>query len=225
MASEAVNLTFKSRDFVHLHLHTDYSLLQSAIQLKPLARKLAEHDMQACAITDYGNMYGAVSFYNTLKYAGFRPILGYEAFIACGSRLEHSPNFPAGELPFYHLVLLAENFEGYKNLVHLASKAFTEGLYHRPRIDLELLAANSKGLIGLSAGSRGAISHFIKNGNVERAISEAGRFEDIFGKGRFYLEVQDHKSEDTELVAKIADLAGRCDLPLVAANDCHYLER
>ena len=225
MAPEAVNLTFKSRDFVHLHLHTDYSLLQSAIQLKPLARKLAEHDMQACAITDYGNMYGAVSFYNTLKYAGFRPILGYEAFIACGSRLEHSPNFPAGELPYYHLVLLAENFEGYKNLVYLASKAFTEGLYHRPRIDLELLAANSKGLIGLSAGSRGAVSHFLKNDNGERARSEAGRLEDIFGKGRFYLEIQDHRSEDTRIVTQIADLAAKCDLPMVAANDCHYIER
>jgi DNA polymerase-3 subunit alpha len=101
MAPEAVNLTFKSKDFVHLHLHTDYSLLQSAIQLKPLARHLAELDMQACAITDYGNMYGAVSFYNTLRYSGFRPIIGYEAFVAYGSRFDQSPNIPAGERPFY----------------------------------------------------------------------------------------------------------------------------
>src|SRR5438874_1182658 len=96
MAPEAVNLTFKSRDFVHLHLHTDYSLLQSAIQLKPLARRLAELDMQACAITDYGNMYGAVSFYNTLKYPGFRPIIGYEAYVASESRLEKSPSISDG---------------------------------------------------------------------------------------------------------------------------------
>src|SRR5690348_10505988 len=139
MASEAVNLTFKQNDFVHLHLHTDYSLLQSAIQLKPLTRKLAEHDMQACAITDFGNMYGAVSFYNTLNYSGFRPIIGYEAFVACGSRFDRSLSIPAGELPYYNLVLLAEDYVGYKNLVYLASKAFTDGFHHRPRIDLELL--------------------------------------------------------------------------------------
>ena len=170
-------------------------------------------------------MYGAVSFYNTLKYSGFRPIIGYEAFVAGGSRLDRSPNFPAGELPYYHLVLLAENFEGYKNLVYLASKAFTDGFYHRPRIDLELLAEHSKGLIGLSAGSRGAISHFLRNGNDERAKTDAGRLEDIFGKGRFYLEIQDHKSDDGQLVSKIADLAKESDLPLIAANDCHYIER
>src|SRR3954452_21162280 len=123
MAPEAVNLTFKSRDFVHLHLHTDYSLLQSAIQLKPLARRLAELDMQACAVTDYGNMYGSVSFYNTLKYSGFRPILGYEAYIASGSRFEKSSAVQDGGRPYYQLVLLAQNYEGYKNLVYLSSKA------------------------------------------------------------------------------------------------------
>ena len=225
MAPEAVNLTFKSNDFVHLHLHSDYSLLQSAIQLKPLSRKLAEHDMQACAITDYGNMYGAVSFYNSLKYSGFRPILGYEAFIANGTRSERSLNVPLGERPYYHLVLLAENFEGYSNLVLLASKAFTEGFHHKPRIDLEILADHSKGLIALSSGLFGSVNHFLRSGNEARASNEAGQLEDIFGKGRFYLEIQDHKAEDTELVPKIAALAKKCDLPMVAANDCHYLER
>jgi DNA polymerase III, alpha subunit len=225
MASEAVNLTFKQNDFVHLHLHTDYSLLQSAIQLKPLARKLAEHDMQACAITDYGNMYGAVSFYNTMKYSGFRPIIGYEAFVAHGSRFDQSLNIPAGERPYYHLVLLAENFTGYMNLVHLASKAFTEGFHHKPRIDLELLAERSDGLIALSSGMSGSICHFLKDGKEDRAFSEAGKLEDIFGKGRFYLEVQDHGTDDTETVAKIVALSKKCDVPLVAANDCHYLEK
>jgi DNA polymerase-3 subunit alpha len=225
MSSNAVNLTFKQKDFVHLHLHTDYSLLQSAIQLKPLARRLAELDMQACAITDYGNMYGAVSFYNTLKYSGFHPIIGYEAFVAHASRFDRSPNIPAGELPFYHLVLLAENFEGYKNLVYLASKAFTEGLHHKPRIDLELLAERSSGLIGLSSGLHGSVGHFLKEGKDDRACIEAGRLEDVFGKGRFFLEIQHHVDEDTEMVSKIAELARACDLPLAAANDCHYLER
>jgi len=225
MAPEAVNLNFKSKDFVHLHLHSDYSLLQSAIQLKPLAKRLAELEMQACAITDYGNMYGAVSFYNTLKYSGLRPILGYEAFVAHGSRLDTSLNVPSGERPFYHLVLLAENFEGYQNLVYLASKAFTEGLHHKPRIDLELLAERSKGLIALSSGLNGSIGYFLKEGKEERAGSEASRLGDIFGKGGFYLEIQDHKGDDTEMVRKIASLAKQCDLPLVATNDCHYLTR
>jgi DNA polymerase-3 subunit alpha len=225
MAPEAVNLTFKQKDFVHLHLHTDYSLLQSAIQLKPLARRLAELDMQACAITDLGNMYGAVSFYNTLRYSGFHPILGYEAFVAHGSRLDRSLNIPAGELPYYHLVLLAENYEGYKNLVYLASKAFTEGFHHKPRIDLELLAERSTGLVAISSGLKGSVCHFLQQGKDDRALAEAGRLSDIFGKGRFYLEIQDHKADDTKLVEKIAALAGKCDLPLVAANDCHYIER
>jgi DNA polymerase-3 subunit alpha len=223
MAPEAVNLTFKSKDFVHLHLHTDYSLLQSAIQLKPLARHLAELDMQACAITDYGNMYGAVSFYNTLRYSGFRPIIGYEAFVAYGSRFDQSPNIPAGERPFYSLVLLAENFEGYKNLVHLASMAFTEGFHHKPRIDLELLADHSAGLIALSSGLRGSVGHFLKEGKEERACTEAGKLSDIFGKGRFYLEIDGHGG--AESVAAVASLANKCSLPLVAANDCHYLTR
>jgi DNA polymerase III subunit alpha len=225
MATEALNLTFKQNDFVHLHLHTDYSLLQSAIQLKPLARKLAEHDMQACAITDYGNMYGAVSFYNTMKYSGFRPIIGYEAFVAHGSRFDQSPNIPAGERPFYHLVLLAENFTGYMNLVHLASKAFTEGFHHKPRIDLELLAGRNDGLIALSSGMNGSICHFLKDGKEDRAYTEAGKLEDIFGKGRFYLEIQDHGTDDSDMVAKVVALAKKCDIPLVAANDCHYLEK
>ncbi|HVF29533.1 MAG TPA: PHP domain-containing protein, partial [Pyrinomonadaceae bacterium] len=128
-------LTFKSRDFVHLHLHSDYSLLQSTIKLKPLAAKLNELEMQACALTDYGNMYGAVSFYKTMKEAKVRPIIGYEAFIAPGSRFDRDSAVRAGERPYYNLVLLARNDEGYQNLVYLASKAFTEGLHHKPRLD------------------------------------------------------------------------------------------
>jgi DNA polymerase-3 subunit alpha len=225
MPSETANLTFKPRDFVHLHLHTDYSLLQSAIQLKPLARRLDELKMLGCAITDYGNMYGAVSFYNTLRSSGLRPILGYEAFVACGSRLDRSANVPSGELPFYHLVLLAEDLEGYQNLVFLASAAFTEGLHHKPRIDLDLLADHSRGLIGLSAGPRGSVSHFLQIENEERACREAGRLSEIFGKSRFYIEIQNHGDEDRDLINRLAALAKKCDLPLVASNDCHYLTR
>ena len=149
-----------NRDFVHLHLHSDYSLLQSTIQLKPLAARLGELEMQACALTDYANLYGAISFYNTLKSTGARPIIGYEAMVASGSRFERATSLRSGELPYYHLVLLAKNFEGYQNLVHLSSKAFTEGFHYKPRIDLEILAEKSSGLIALSGWRNGSVGHF-----------------------------------------------------------------
>ena len=145
-------LNFKPRDFVHLHLHSDYSLLQSTIQLKPLAKKLEELEMRACALTDYANLYGAVSFYNVMKSNGIRPIVGYEAFVASGSRFDRAASVRAGERPYYHLILLAKNFDGYQNLVYLASKAFTEGLHYKPRIDMEILAERSADLIALRCG-------------------------------------------------------------------------
>ena len=225
MARTATGLNFKSKDFVHLHLHTDYSLLQSAIQLKPLAKRLGELEMRACAITDYGNMYGAISFYNTMRYAGIRPVLGYEAYVAPTSRFEKGSSLQSGERPFYQLVLLATDFDGYKNLVYLASKAFTEGLHHKPRIDLELLAEKSEGLIALSSGFEGAVWHFLRAGDEARAAAEAGRLEDIVGKGRFFLEIQDHRGDDAKITAKVAELSKRCDHPMVATNEPFYLTR
>ncbi len=148
MAEKAVRPTFAENDFVHLHLHTDYSLLQSTIQLKPLAKRLKELDQKACAITDYGNMYGAVSFFNTMTSNGIQPIIGYEAFLKFGSRFDKSTAIEAGEKGYYNLLLLARDMQGYQNLVHISSMAFTEGFYYKPRIDLELLAERSTGLIG-----------------------------------------------------------------------------
>src|SRR5688572_33443071 len=129
MQQEPGKLEFKSRDFVHLHLHTDYSLLQSTIQLKPLTNSLKELDMKACAITDYGNMFGAISFYNAMKYSGLHPIIGYEAYLMFGSRFDRGTPLEAGERPYYRIVLLAKDFEGYLNLAYLASKAYTEGFH------------------------------------------------------------------------------------------------
>ena len=218
------NLEFKSKDFVHLHLHSDYSLLQSAIQLKPLAKRLGELEMKACAITDYGNMYGAISFYNNMKANGIRPIIGYEAILTFGSRFDKTANLKAGERPYYHLVLLAKDLEGYQNLAYLASKAFTEGFHHKPRIDLELLAEKSKGLIGLSSGFDGAICHFLKNDDCDRATENLMKFQDIFGKGSFFLEIQDHDlDEEKKIHRKLVELAGKTEIPLVATNDAHYL--
>ena len=121
--------------------------------------------MKACAITDFGNMYGAISFYNAMKGAGVMPILGYEAILTFDSRFKKDLSVKAGERPFYHLVLLAQNLKGYQNLAYLASKAFTEGFFHKPRIDLELLAEKSEGLIGISAGLKGAICHYLLQDN------------------------------------------------------------
>jgi DNA polymerase-3 subunit alpha len=217
-------MNFKSKDFVHLHLHTDYSLLQSAIQLKPLAKRLKELEMKACAITDFGNMYGAIAFYNNMKAAGIHPILGYEAHFTFGSRFDREARLGAGERPYYNLVLLAKDLEGYYNLAHLASKAFTEGLYHKPRIDLEILAERSGGLIGLSSGFNGAIWHFLKQENSEKAFANAKLLEDVFGKGNFYIEIQDHDlPEERKIQKAVVELAKKAQIPLVATNEAHYL--
>lgn len=211
------------KDFVHLHLHTDYSLLRSTVQLKPLAQKLAEFEMSACAITDLGNMYGAVSFFNTLKGKEISPIIGYEAFVANGSRFDRTATVAAGERGFYNLVLLATDLDGYKNLSYLASMAFKEGLHHRPRIDLELLAERSKGLIALSGGDNGAIAHYLRSGASEKAVDHATKLAEILGPERFYLEILDRP--DKQLNGRIADLAKQLSLPLVATNSVFYLDR
>jgi DNA polymerase-3 subunit alpha len=219
-----MNLNFNAKDFVHLHLHSDYSLLQSAIQLKPLTKRLKELEMKACAITDFGNMYGAISFYNSMKAEGIRPILGYEAFVTFDSRLNKDSHVKAGERPYYNLVLLAKDLEGYQNLVYLASKAFTEGFHHRPRIDLEILAEKSKGLVGLSSGFNGAIWHFLKQNNFERAFENAKLFDEIFGAGNFFIEIQDHGLEEEKNIQKeLAAFSTKSNIPLVATNEPYYL--
>jgi DNA polymerase-3 subunit alpha len=221
-----MNTPYKSKDFVHLHMHSDYSLLQSAIQLKPLARRLKELEMKACAITDYGNMYGAISFYNNMKDSDIHPILGYEAYLTFGSRFAQESNIKSGERPYYNLILLAKNLTGYYNLVNLASKAFTEGFYHKPRIDLELLAEKSEGLIALSSGFNGAIWHFIRQENFEKSYRNAKQLEEIFGKGNFFIEIQDHGlAVEAKIQKQIVELAGRAEIPLVATNDVHYLTK
>ncbi|CAA9431022.1 MAG: DNA polymerase III alpha subunit [uncultured Pyrinomonadaceae bacterium] len=219
-----MNIEFKSKDFVHLHVHSDYSLLQSAIQLKPLARRLREMDMKACAITDFGNLFGAISFYNAMKAQEIHPIIGYEAHLTLGSRHEREARLGAGERPFYNLVLLARNLEGYYNLAHLASKAYTEGLYHRPRIDLEILAERSGGLIALSGGRSGAVWHFLKQENHARAMENVGLLNEIFGDGNFYIEIQNQDLPLEEKVQRdLIELARKAGIPIVAANEAHYL--
>jgi DNA polymerase III subunit alpha len=221
-----MKLNFKSRDFFHLHLHSDYSLLQSTIQLKPLVKHLYEMQMQGCAVTDFGNMYGAISFYNQLKAADRHPIIGYEAYLTFGDRRDKESRVKAGERPYYNLVLLAKDLEGYYNLAYLASKAFTEGFHHKPRIDLEILAQKSKGLICLSSGFNGAVWHFLRQGNFEKALANAVMFEEIFGKGNFFIEIQDHETADEKKIQKdLIHLSKKAEIALVATNDVYYLTK
>src|SRR5262252_8271323 len=166
------------RQFVHLHLHTDYSLLDGAIQIKPLAKRAEELGMRACAMTDHGNMFGAISFYNAMKGRGIKPIIGCETYIARGSRRDRAAGAP-GEKASFHLILLAKDLEGYHNLVRLTSRAYTEGFYYKPRIDKELLAEHSKGLIGLSACLSGVPSALLARERFDEAAARTSEFEEI----------------------------------------------
>jgi len=212
------------KKFVHLHLHTDYSLLDGAIQIKPLARRLVELDMKACALTDHGNMFGAISFYNTMKAHGVKPIIGCEVYIARKNRKDRISADATGEKTNYHLVLLAKNLEGYQNLVRLTSKAFTEGFYYKPRIDRELLSQHSKGLIALSGCLSGVPSAMLARGAFDEAAEAAIEFRDIMGRENYYLEIQEHGLEAQNRIRKpLIDLSKRTGIPLVATNDAHYL--
>jgi DNA polymerase-3 subunit alpha len=211
------------RQFVHLHLHTDYSLLDGAIQIKPLSKRVEELKMPACAMTDHGNIYGAISFYNAMKYQGVKPIIGCETYITRGSRKDKASGAP-GEKANFHLILLAQNYEGYQNLVRLTSKAYTEGFYYKPRIDKELLAEHSKGLIALSACMSGVPSAMLAQEKCEEAAKAALEFEEILGKGNYFLEIQEHGLDAQRRIRKnLVDLSKRTGVPLVATNDAHYL--
>ena len=185
----------QGKPFVHLHLHTDYSLLDGAIQIKPLSERLETLGMNACAMTDHGNMYGAITFYNTMKAKGIKPIIGCETYLAIGNRKDRAGATAAGEKRNHHLILLAKDLEGYKNLSRLTSKAFTEGFYYKPRIDKELLAKHSKGLIALSSCMSGVPSALLAQDRFEDAATQSLEFQDIMGKGNYFLEIQEHGLE------------------------------
>src|SRR6266487_351075 len=211
------------RHFAHLHLHTDYRLLDGAIQIKPLSTRIEELGMPACAMTDHGNMFGAISFYNAMKGHGVKPIIGCETYITRGSRKDRAAGAP-GEKANFHLILLAKNLEGYQNLVRLTSKAYTEGFYYKPRIDKELLAQHSKGLIALSACMSGVPSAMLAKQCPDDAAAAALEFEEILGKGNYFLEIQEHGLEPQARIRKpLVELSKRTGIPLVATNDAHYL--
>src|SRR5215469_11351160 len=210
--------------FVHLHLHTEYSLLDGAIRIPDLMKKTVECGMPAVAISDHGNMYGVIEFYQAAQKAGIKPLVGCEVYMAPGKRTDRSA--ASARDASFHFNLLAKDFTGYSNLVKLVSEAYLTGFHYKPRIDKELLAAHSEGLIGLSSCLKGEISVAIQNGDIKKAEETAGIFRDIFGPGNFFLEMQDHGLEQQHLVnSQLKKIAAKLDLPLVATNDAHFLER
>ena len=181
--------------FVHLHCHTDYSLLDGACEISQLMDAVAAQKMPAVAMTDHGNLFGAVQFYNTAKAKGIHPVIGCEVYVSQQGHKTRSENDR-----YNHLVLLCENQEGYRNLIDLVSTAFLEGFYYKPRIDKDLLASRSKGLLAMSACLRGDINETIMADRYEEARRLAYTYQDIFGRGNFFLEIQDHGLEQDKRV-------------------------
>ncbi len=213
------------KQFVHLHLHTDHSLLDGAIKIEPLARRAAELKMPAVAMTDHGNLYGALSFYHKMRGAGVKPIIGIEAYIARGSRHDRgSEKLAPGDRATNHIVLLAKNLTGYHNLVKLSSFAYIEGFWRKPRIDRELLAKYGEGIIGLSACISGVPPHLLLRDQFDEAARASLEFQDILGKGNYYLEIQEHGLDAQKRIRKpLVELSKKTGIPMVATNDSHYL--
>jgi len=209
-------------DFVHLHTHTEYSLLDGAARIKDLVRRAAEFGMPALAITDHGTMFGVVEFYKACRNAGVKPVIGCEVYVAPRTRHDRQSGI---DDKLAHLVLLAENERGYRNLLRLVSLSFTEGFYYKPRIDREILATHREGLIALSACLAGEIPELILAGKPDRALETAAEYRDLFGKN-FYLELQDHGLPGQSVVNRgLVDIGKRLGIELVATNDVHYVER
>jgi len=210
-------------DFVHLHVHTDYSLLDGAAQIKPLVRRAKELGMNALAITDHGNLFGVLQFVNTCKAEEIKPIIGSEFYVAGGSRTK---KIGKEEGDRNHLILLAKNETGYKNLVKLSSRSYTEGFYYKPRIDTELLEEYSGGLVCLTACVAGEIPQMLLAGRYDRAEELAYYYKRVFGEDNFYIEVQDHGlDEQKKVTALLIELARKTDTPLVLTNDSHFIMR
>jgi DNA polymerase-3 subunit alpha len=208
--------------FVHLHVHTEYSLLDGATALSELPSRVAELDMPACAITDHGVMYGAIDFYKECNEAGVKPIIGCEVYVAPRTRHDKENR----DRSAHHLVLLAENNEGYRNLVALASRASLEGFYYNPRVDLELLSEYSEGLICLTACPQGELAKFVAGDDMGGARQFVEQYRQMFGEDNFFIEIQDHDLDiEREVTPGLIQLAEEMDVPLVATNDVHYLNQ
>ena len=207
--------------FAHLHVHTEYSLLDGSNKIKEYVDRVKELGMTAAAITDHGVMYGVIDFYKAAKEAGIHPVLGCEIYVAPGSRFDRETSH--GDDRYYHLVLLAETNEGYRNLMKIVSVGFVEGYYYRPRVDMETLERYHEGIIALSACLAGEVQRYLVRGMYEDAKEVALRYERCFGKGNFFLELQDHGIPEQRTVnPQLLRMSRETGIGLVATNDVHY---
>lgn len=207
--------------FAHLHVHTEYSLLDGSNKINEYVARVRELGMDSAAITDHGVMFGVIDFYRAARVQGINPILGCEVYVAPNSRFDKE--IGAKDDRYYHLVLLAENNQGYANLMKIVSKGFVEGFYYKPRVDLELLEQYHEGLIALSACLAGEVSRYLVRGMYEDAKKAALRYEAIFGKGNFFLELQDHGIPEQKMVnQQLLRMSQETGIGLVATNDVHY---
>ncbi len=208
--------------FAHLHVHTEYSLLDGSNKIKECVARVKDLGMNSVAITDHGCMFGVIDFYRAARASGVKPILGCEVYVAPGSRFDKEA-VGSGDDRYYHLVLLAENNEGYQNLVKIVSKGYTEGYYYKPRVDLDVLRKYHEGIIALSACLAGEVQRNIMRSMYSEAREAARRYEEIFGKGNFFLELQDHGLPEQQMVNQsLLRMSQELDIPLVATNDVHY---
>ncbi|MBQ8301617.1 MAG: PHP domain-containing protein, partial [Clostridia bacterium] len=207
--------------FCHLHTHTEYSLLDGEASVKKLITRVKELDMDACAITDHGSMYGVVDFYREAKAQGIHPVIGCEVYMAPRSRFDKVHDV---DNKTSHLILLAENQTGYQNLIKLVSSGYTEGFYYKPRIDFELLKEHSEGIIALSACLAGEVPKAILRGSYDEAKEIVERYVSVLGKDNYFLEIQDHGIPEQKIVLDgIKRLHDETGLPLAATNDVHYV--
>ena len=208
-------------EFTHLHVHTEYSLLDGSSKIKEITSRAKELGMKSLAITDHGVMYGVIDLYKAAKEVGIKPILGCEVYVAPGSRFDKQPG--ESESRYYHLVLLAENNTGYKNLMKIVSRGFTEGFYYKPRVDYEVLEQFHEGIIALSACLAGEVQRYLARGMYEAGCEAAKRYEGIFGKGNFFLELQDHGIPEQKYVnPQLIRMSQELGIDLVCTNDVHY---
>jgi DNA polymerase III subunit alpha len=214
----------KSGNFVHLHVHTQYSLLDGTIRLENLFKKAKEYQMSAVAMTDHGNIFGAIDFYQHAQKYGIKPIIGCELYVAPKSRFDKNAQ-TAGE-GSHHLIVLVKDRQGYKNLMRLVTQAYLEGFYYRPRVDKQLLSSHSEGLIGLSACLHGEIASLLLKRNGETARAVAHEYREMFGEGNFYLEIMENGLPEQKIVNNgLIEIGRELSIPLVATNDCHYIDR
>ena len=207
--------------FTHLHVHTEYSLLDGSNKIKEYVSRVKELGMNSAAITDHGVMYGVIDFYKAARAAGIKPVLGCEVYVAPGSRFDRELSH--GDDRYYHLVLLAENNQGYQNLMKIVSKGFVEGYYYKPRVDMEVLETYHEGIIALSACLAGEVQRYLVRGLYEEAKETAYKYEKCFGKGNFFLELQDHGIPEQKTVnAGLMRMSQETGIELVATNDVHY---